>query len=104
MSVQFGPGPSGEWWVSIPGEKNLGPFIPAVAIRTAKQIAAVNGGAAVKVEFGAISATGEGTKAEPEAAPEAAAPAAKKARAKKTEAPPAPPAEPVDAPPAEPEA
>lgn len=88
--VQFGPDSSGSWWVSIPGEKNLGPFVPAEAIRTARREAAQRGCEPMRVEFGSIRATPEPAPPEAEAAPE---PAAKKTRAKK-----APAAEPEPSP------
>lgn len=98
--VQFGPDSSGSWWVSIPGEKNLGPFVPAEAIRTARRIGAQRGCEPMRVEFGSIRATPETKAAETEAAPE---PAAKKTRAKKAPvAEPEPNPEPTPAAPPEP--
>lgn len=101
--VQFGPDSSGSWWVSIPGEKNLGPFVPAEAIRTARREAAQRGEAEpTRVEFGSIRATPETKAPETEAAPE---PAAKKPRAKKApaaESVPEPNPEPTPAAPSEP--
>lgn len=85
--VQFGPDSSGAWWVSIPGEKNLGPFPPAEAIRTARREAAQRAESEpIRVEFGSIRATPEAP-AEPVPALDEAAPApAKKPRAKKAPA------------------
>lgn len=73
--VQYGQDPGGSWWVSIPGEKNLGPLSPAEAIKTAKQLAAVRGVGISRVTFGSIAATAEPatvTTEDPKAEPEPA--------------------------------
>lgn len=89
--VQFGPDSSGSWWVSIPGEKNLGPFVPAEAIRTARREAAQRGETdPTRVEFGSIRATPEAPVESPAAEAPAKKPRAKKAPAVEPEATPEP--------------